>query len=323
LRITQSDPPKLRRRVLRFSIAATLLVGSYPPISQAWTRDAAPQATDVLRFPVDVSGVALDVVVTDRNGSFVAGLKPDDFTVLELGVPQELAFFTAGRTPLTVLLLLDSSASVRSNLIPVQKAAHRFIAKLPRGDRARIGFFHDRVVFGPRFTDDMKEHSAMIKRMQPQRSTHLYDALVEALEMLERVPDRKALVIFSDGDDEGSQTSKEAALEAARRSHVSVYSVGLLGWSTEDGMYTNEGWLEEIARFTGGMAFFPRKEKQMLEAFDRIRDELHHQYRMGYFPRNGDEEPGRWREIQVMLEGRRDLVVRSRLGYYSERKQAF
>jgi Ca-activated chloride channel family protein len=280
------------------------------------------QVTEVPRYPVDVRAVALDIVVTDRKGRYVSGLKADDFTVLELGVPQKLTFFTAGRTPVTILLLLDSSASVRSNLRPVQKAANRFIDKLPRGDRARIGFFHDQVVFGPRFTDDMKEHSAMIKQMRPQRSTHLYDALVESLEKLEPVPRRKALLIFSDGEDEGSQTTMEDALEAARRSHVAVYSVGLVGWSTQGGMHTNQGLLEEIARFTGGRAFFPEKPKQMREAFDRIRDELHSQYRMGYLPESRAEEPGRWRELQVKLTRRKDLVVRSRLGYYGGRKQA-
>jgi Ca-activated chloride channel family protein len=277
---------------------------------------------DVPRYPVDVQAVALDVLVTDHKGRFVRGLKPDDFRVLEMGVPQELSFFTASRTPVTVLVLLDSSASVRSNLRSVQKAANRFIDKLEKGDRARIGFFHERVVFGPRFTDDMKEHSAMIKQMHPQRSTHLYDALVESFERLEPVPKRKALLVFSDGEDQGSRTSMEDALEAARRSHVSVYSVGLLGWSANEGMYTNQRLLDEIARLTGGRAFFPKKDKEMREAFDRIRAELHHQYRMGYVPVGNEAAGAEWREIRVELTRRKDLNVRCRLGYHRDRQQA-
>ena len=93
------------------------------------------------RFSVGVSAVALDVVVTDKKGRFVRGLKQDDFLVLEEGVPQELTFFTSDVTPVTVLVLLDSSASVRANLREVRKAANRFISKLSRGDAARIGFF--------------------------------------------------------------------------------------------------------------------------------------------------------------------------------------
>ena len=83
---------------------------------------------------MDVSAVALDVVVTDKKGRFVRGLKQDDFLVLEESVPQELTFFTSEVTPVTVLVLLDSSASVRANLREVRKVANQFISKLPSGD---------------------------------------------------------------------------------------------------------------------------------------------------------------------------------------------
>ena len=273
------------------------------------------------RFLGGVSGVALDVVVTDKKGRFVRGLKQDDFLVLEEGVPQELTFFTSDVTAVTVLVLLDSSASVRANLREVQKAANRFISKLPRGDEARIGFFHNRVVFGPRFTDNMREHIAMINQMRPQRSTHLYDALLASLQELSAVQDRKALLLFTDGDDEGSEASMEDALEAARRSHLSIYAVGLLGWSFADGMDTRDALLTQIAEYTGGRAFFPKNEKEMRTAFDRIRDELHRQYRMAYFPPNIEGERD-WRNIEVRMTSRNNLVVRTRLGYYSSPEQA-
>ena len=271
-------------------------------------------------YPVGVGAVALDILVTDRDGDFVSGLKANDFRVLEQGVPQQLSFFNADRTPVTVVVLLDSSASVRSHLLSVQKAANRFIDKLERGDQARIGFFHDRVVFGPRFTDDMKEHAAMIKRMRASRSTHLYDALAESFDLLHSVERKKALLVFSDGDDQGSRTSRQDALEAARRSNVSVYAVGLVGWSATSGMHTNQELLEQVAQLTGGRAFFPEDERDIRKAFDRIRAELHNQYRMGYVP-NGDVAPGEWREIRVEVPSRKDLIVRSRLGYYGDSQQ--
>ena len=242
--------------------------------------------------------------------------------MLELGVPQELSFFTASRTPVTVVLLLDSSASVRSNLLPVQKAANRFIKKLARGDRARIGFFHEQVVFGPRFTDDMKEHSAMINQMRPQRSTHLYDALVESFEMLEPVPERKALLVFSDGEDQGSRTSMEALSRRPGGPTPRSTPSGSWAGARTTGCTRIRGFSSRSPEVTGGRAFFPENDKEMRKAFDRIRDELHHQYRMGYVPAGGEEGPGRWRAIQVELTRRKDLVVRSRLGYYSDRPPA-
>ncbi len=311
-----------RRRALGLSVVLTAVLVSEPAAPEPWTRQAAGQQPEAPRYAVDVQAVALDVLVTDPEGRFVSGLKPDDFRVLEQGTPQELSFFSPGRTPVTIVVLLDSSASVRADMLSIQKAANRFIRKLASGDRARIGFFHDEVVFGPRFTDDMSEHSAMINQMRPQQSTHLYDALIESFEKLERVPDRKALLVFSDGDDQGSRTSTQAALEAARESDVSVYAVGVLGWSKAGGTHTNQGLLEHIARVTGGRAFFPGNEKQMQKAFDRICDEIHHQYRMGYVPASRVEGGRQWREIQVELTRRKDLVVRCRRGYYSGGPQA-
>jgi Ca-activated chloride channel family protein len=300
-----------------------VLVGSGAAAPGVWARPGTEQRSAAApRYPVDVKVVALDVLVTDQEGRFVSGLRPDDFRVLEEGARQELSFFAAGRTPVTVVVLLDSSASVRSDMLSIQKAANRFIKRLASGDRARIGFFHDEVVFGPRFTDDMTEHAAMISQMRPQRSTHLYDALVESFEKLERVRDRKALLVFSDGDDQGSRTSMPDALEAARRSDVCVYAVGVLGWSAAGGTHTNQKLLDQIARLTGGRAFFPGDEKEMQKAFDRIRAELHHQYRMGYVPAGGGGGGGRWREIHVEMTRRKNLIVRCRHGYYSDGPEA-
>jgi VWFA-related protein len=276
---------------------------------------AASQQEGTPSFSSDVSAVALDVVVTDTRGRFVRGLTQDDFLIMEDGAPQELVFFTSEGTPVTVMVLLDSSASIRSNLEEVQNAANRFINRLPRGDAARIGFFHNRVVFGPRFTDNMNEHVAMINQMRPQRSTHLYDALLASFDELSTVQDRKALIVFTDGDDEGSETSMEEALEASRRANVSVYSVGLLGWSATGGMVINEGLLTQVAEYTGGRAFFPTDEDEMRDAFDTIAEELHRQYRMAYFPPTTEDVDG-WRDIEVRMTSRENLIVRTRLGYY-------
>jgi len=278
-------------------------------------QGAAASQQGSASFSLDVSAVALDVVVTDARGRFVRGLTPDDFLILEDGTPQEIAFFTSEGTPATTLVLLDSSSSVRTNLKDVQSAANRFIDRLPRGDVARIGFFHDRVVFGPEFTNNMKQHVAMINQMRPQRSTHLYDALIASLRELATVQNRKALVVFTDGDDEGSEATMADALEAARRSRVSVYAVGLRGWSATDGMDINEDLLTQVAEYTGGRVFFPEDDKDMRAAFDDIAEELHQQYRMAYFPPNNKNVDG-WRDVDVSMTSRRGLIVRTRLGYH-------
>lgn len=301
-------------RVTRFplGIAGAACVVALTSVS---TPVARSQQEPVASFSVNVDAVALDVIVTEANGRFVSGLTEADFQVLEDGVPQKLQLFTADITPVTVLVLLDSSASVRTHLNDVKASANRFITRLPHGDAARIGFFHDRVVFGPRFTDNMKEHVAMINQMRPQRSTHLFDAVIEALNALADVRARKALLLFTDGDDEGSVATMEQALDAARRSQASVYSIGLLGWSSGEGMETNEQLLTQMASDTGGRVFFPKDEKEMRRAFETMSDELHRQYRMTYFP--SDASKAGWRAVDVRMTKRKNLVVRTRQGYFA------
>jgi VWFA-related protein len=91
--------------------------------------------------------------------------------------------------------------------------------------------------------------------------------------------------------------------------------VGLVGWSDEEGMNTNERLLTQMAEYTGGRAFFPTDEDEMSRAFDRIQDELHRQYRMVYFP-EASEARNNWHEIEVRMSKRKNLLVRTRLGYY-------
>jgi Ca-activated chloride channel family protein len=292
------------------------LLGVLALLLPATPQGAAPWQTPYPRFSVGVDAVALDVVVTDERGRFVRGLRQEDFSIFEDGTPQRIVLFTSESTPATVLVLLDSSASVRVNLREVQKAANRFIDRMPRGDAARVGFFHDRVVFGPRFTDNMKEHVAVINQMRPQRSTHLHDALLASFEELSTVPGRQALLLFTDGDDEGSEASMEDALGAARRSLASVYAVGLVGWSAAAGTDTNEELLTQLAAFTGGRAFFPTDEREMRTAFDTVAEELHRQYRIGYLPSTSQGAGNGWRDVEIRMTRRKDLVVRTRRGYY-------
>lgn len=267
------------------------------------------------RFGVGVDAVTLDVVVTDGKSRFVEGLKKDDFIVLENGVPQELTFFTSVVTPVTVLVLLDGSSSVRSSLEAIQKAASRFVRKLRPGDQARVGYFHERVIFGPRFTDETKEHLAIIRMILPYGSTLLYDAVLASLRELSAIPDRKALLVLTDGDDAGSVAKEQEVFEAVRRSDIAIYTVGFQGWSPRKGGDINKDLLTRLARETGGRAFFPPNDAEMVKSFDQIQDELHRQYRMAYTPPESPEGVA-WRRIEVRTLRRKDLNVRTRVGYY-------
>jgi VWFA-related protein len=308
--------------------------------SLAWpgSRPSQQPAEQTIRFAVSVDTVTLDVVVVDKKGRFVPGLVSENFEILEDGLPQSLSFFTAQFTPVTTLLLLDTSASIRSSLTAIQTAAYLFAQNLSEGDRTRIGLFSNEIHFGASFTDSMEEHLSMLKSMKAAGTTALYDAILAALDEFKSVEGRKSLLVFTDGDDsgpakQGSRAIEEDALEAAKEADVTIYTVGFAGWGPEGSecrpgsefgrwQCVNRPFLSALAEATGGRAFFPEKDvEEVKKAFAEVQQGLHRHYRMAYVPTRETSRDAPWRNIEIKLKGkikgRQGLVVRTRQGYYA------
>ena len=292
--------------ILPIALAATLVAA------------AAPRQQDPFRIQVQVEAVSLGVAVSDDRGRFVSGLTAEDFVVREDGVPQDITFFAAEAAPLTILVLLDASLSMRASLDYVKEAAATFVDRLWEGDVAMIGEFNDRVRFGGEFTDDRFRLTANIMALDPLGPTALYDASILALERLHFADgDRKALLIFTDGDDSrsmgfGSEMSAGDAIEAARLTDSVVYAIGFEG----NGARVNKRFLRRLAEETGGQALFPERTGDLIGSFERIEADLHAQYRLAYIPRRA-ERNGEWRGVEVSVRGRRGLTTRTRNGYYA------
>lgn len=294
-----------------------------PPVQDPPPPQQEPAQSDRFQFSVAVENVTLDVVVTDRRGRFVPDLSEEEFEILEEGVPQRLSYFTSSNTPVSTLLLLDSSSSVRSSIGAIQTGAYLFVKNLGPADKARVGLFHSQVHYGPPFSRDLAVHLGTIRSMRPQGKTALYDAILSALDELSAIEGRKALLVFTDGDDsgpegQGSAAALEDAIEGGKLSDASIYTVGFSGWRPTEGSGVNRGFLTRLAAESGGRAFFPDDLDEIRKSFSQIQEELHHQYRMAYRPRAPSEEL-EWRTIQIRLPNRKDLSVRTRLGYYSGR----
>jgi VWFA-related protein len=273
-----------------------------------------------IQFRSTVEAVNLSVVVTDKKGRFISGLEAGDFLVYENRVPQEVAFFTAEVTPVTLLVLLDASTSVRESVDGIKEAAANFVSKLWEGDQAIIADFNERIRFSSHFSDDVDRLVSTIQSLYPSGWTALYDSVLLSLEKVSEAEGRKALLVFTDGDDSrsvgfGSEASASDAVEGARSSEVTIYAVGFEGRGL-GGAGVNKGFLKKLSEETGGSAFFPKGIGDLNQSFEQIQDELHSQYRLAYVPAN-QERNGEWRSIEVRVKGRDDLVVRTRLGYYA------
>jgi VWFA-related protein len=239
----------------------------------------------------------------------------------EDGREQELSFFTAEVTPVTVLLLLDASTSIRPSMDGIKEAAINFVSKLWEGDKAIIADFNEHIRFSTHFTEDIDRLIGSIQSLYPSGWTALYDSVLISLDKVSEAEGRKALLVFTDGDDSrsqgyGSEASRDDVVEGSRFYEVTIYSIGFRGNRGAGGGGVNKGFLNKISKETGGIAFFPKNIGELNESFTQIQDELHSQYRMAYIPSNAARD-GRWRKIEVRVKGRDDLVVRTRKGYYS------
>lgn len=296
--------------------AATL---SFPTLAVSQEKPSRDSQEGRIQFRSTVEAVNLSVVVTDKKGRFIPDLDAADFLVYENQAPQELAFFTAEVTPVTLLVLLDASTSVRESVDSIKEAAANFVSKLWEGDQAIIADFNERIRFSSHFSDDVERLVSTIQSLYPSGWTALYDSVLLSLEKVSEAEGRKALLVFTDGDDSrsvgfGSEASAKDAVEGARFSEVTIYTVGFEGRGLGGGV--NKGFLKKLSEQTGGSAFFPKGIGDLNQSFEQIQDELHSQYRLAYLPSNQNRS-GEWRSIEVRVKGRDDLVVRTRQGYYA------
>jgi VWFA-related protein len=276
--------------------------------------------------------VNLFVTVRDKNKRIVTDLKQDDFKVSEDGQDQKIAFFSKEVTlPITVGLLLDTSGSEQYMLGAVQDGASRFINRVMRkGDEAMVISFDLDVDLLSDFTDDRSQLDHAIHRAQintgggggivtpgtiPQsgsKGTDFYDALYLACnDQLAHEAGRKAIVVLTDAQDEGSKVKMEEAIEAAQRTDTVVHI--LLVYDPHYG--ANTGVAKRITDDTGGRMIVVNNEKHLEEAFDQISEELRSQYTLGYYPTNSARD-GKFRKIKIEMSNK-DLKVLARKGYYA------
>lgn len=176
---------------------------------------------------VDTSLVSIPVVVSDRAGVYVPDMSKEEFTLLEDGVRQELAFFSTVTQPFTVVLMLDTSASTEEKLRDIRRAAVAFVAQLQPQDRVKVMSFDDEVHDLNPFTSDQTIVERAIQAARPGKGTKLYDAMQTALTLLKHdKARRKAVVVFTDGVDFRSDSFRYINnIRALEESGVIVYPI--------------------------------------------------------------------------------------------------
>lgn len=275
-------------------------------------------------FGSDVEMVNLSVSVADASRRYVTDLQRRDFTVLEDGIPQQVAVFDQQLAPLSVSILIDCSLSMQPSMAMVQAAALRLVHTLRPTDMAQIVRFNHRHTVVQDFTSDQARLEEAIRSIHPEGATGLYNAVYLSLRDLARRPAggeirKRAVVLLSDGADTTSLLSDDQVLDAARRAEVTVYAVGLGVASPGARALNDDGraryFLTALTGETGGQPFFPRGLAELDGVYDRIARELSTQYSIGYVSSNARRD-GKWRKV-VVQSARGGLVLRHRAGYFA------
>lgn len=294
------------------AVALILVLGTPVP---ALADDAAQ------RFTSGIDLVLLDVCVKDTAGRFIPSLDSADFLVVENGRPQDVSFLSAaGTVPLTVVLLIDRSASMAGGKLErAVEAATRFSGLLGPQDELEILTFNHRTERVFAFGDHRTGVIPALESIEAIGATGLYDALLVAANDLGRIrrtrPDaREVVLVLSDGEDTASLIGFEEVLASLRRSGALVYSVSLRAGAR--GEWLGANWpLLQFARDTGGRALGVPQLDALPALYGEIGEEVRHLYRIGYVSKD-ERRDGQWRTISVHVPAYR-ARVRARAGYYA------
>ncbi len=266
---------------------------------------------------IDVRLIELAVVVTDSSGRPVPGLPKEAFRVRQDGREQEIAAFeNAGELPLTLALAIDSSASMFLKLPDVRTAVAALLGDgLTSRDRAMLIDFDTQPRLVKGVTRDLGAVTFALRALTADGGTALWDAVGFSLAQLRGISGRKALVVYSDGIDEGERFSFSGCLAAARESGIPIYLIvaNPRAERGEDGGFLSEPSavkFRKLAEAGGGQVYFIQAQQDLTGVYRQILSELRSQYTVGFYPKETASLEG-WRKIEVEVKGERGLTART------------
>jgi Ca-activated chloride channel family protein len=259
----------------------------------------------------------LEFTITDTERRFV-DVAADDLTVVEDGVEQTIDTFQEAITPVSIILALDASGSMKKAAETAKAAARSFVDALRPEDRLGVVLFADRSELAHDLTGDREPIHDTIEHYQALGGTALYDALGDSLDRLKKVEGRRVIVVVTDGRDEdnpgtgpGSRRSFAQVLEAAHEVDAVIYGIGV-------GQKVDRAVLEKLAAASGGEAYFPDNVSQLESDYHRVVEALRRRWIIGYTSTNGARD-GAWRTVEIRTKDA-NAVVHSRGGFFAPGK---
>lgn len=330
--------PRHFRTLVAFLLlaCAVLLAQSANTRAQSPSPTAQGQPSVQPPAPPTVQPVRLNVLVTDASNNLVADLRQEDFRVEEDGVPQTITYFAREELPVSYALVMDNSGSMKTMLDYMIEAAGVLVSGNKPGDETTIVRFvgADKISVVQDFTASQPILRRGLDNLYAEGGqTALIDAVyLSAMSVGERRREesgrRRALILFTDGEDRQSFYKQSELQTLLRELDVQIFVIGIVANLSEEQGYTRKSakekalkLLDSLTQETGGRAFYANNSKELQAAVNAITRELRTQYVVGYQPANTAHD-GKFRKVQVRLNeaaggGAPKRIVRVRAGYFA------
>jgi VWFA-related protein len=259
---------------------------------------------------VEVDVVQVAATVTGAHGRLVKGLRQGDFRIFEDDRPREVTHFIGSESEREIVVAVDMSGSMGPAMAGCREAVKRFLASLRPIDRATLLAFNDSVFTVARRDATPEARLRAVDRLRSWGSTSLYDAVLRGVDLLDRRRGRRALVLFTDGEDMVSHATADDVQRRIEVSAAPVYVVAQGKAMREPGL---KRVLDRVAGVSGGRAFYTDGIDELDGVFSEIGEDLASQYLLAYAPAEGAKD-GSWRRIRVEVVGK-EHAVRARQGY--------
>jgi Ca-activated chloride channel homolog len=313
-----------------------------PPATKPAATPTPPVNEEEEVIKVNTDAVNVLFTAQDRNHRLLTALKPEDIKIFENGQAQEVSAFSRQvDLPLSLAILIDTSASQERTLPDEKEAATSFLQSVvrPSKDEVSVISFTGESTLEQGMTNNLDRLRRAVDRVNfvppsgyigggvvagtppisgrnqaVAGSTAIWDSIwVTSEEVLGPAPEktRRAIILLTDGYDTFSRKKIDDAVQAAQRAEAVIYSIGI-----GDKFYSgvNEGVLKKVSERTGGQAYFPKDEVELRQAFKQIEEEMRSQYLVAYEPTNAAKD-GTYRTIEIQFANQQYLKDKVKLTY--------
>jgi VWFA-related protein len=291
----------------------TFLVPAF--VAAIWALTAFPRRADSLQDTQTIKAearlVEVCATVLDRHGKYLDGLRQEDFEISDNGEICPVEFFEPVASGLFCAILMDRTESTRAELPIMKRSILRFIDEFRDCDWVAIYSFNDTLRKVQEFTQEKSIAKAAVLQAIPSGSTALFDSISQVASELSRRAGKKAIVAFTDGEDNASLLPPSAVARRAKSFGIPVYFAAQGSALDQPSLISV---LRDMSRATAGGTYAVKKASEVDRIFETISLDLQHSYLLAYSPPTAIDS--KWRAIQLTVKGHRKVRVRAREGYY-------